>query len=497
MTTTTGWDHEVVVIGAGFSGIGAGIKLREAGFDDFLILEQASDLGGTWRDNTYPGIAVDISSFTYSYSFEQNPSWSRVFAPGHEIKAYADHCADKYGIREHIQFETRVLRARFDEADELWRLETSRGPLTTRYLVSACGGLTQPKRPDIPGIERFEGKMMHSARWDHAHDLTAERVAVIGTGATAVQLVPAIAPEVERLEVFQRTPIWILPKPDRPIPSWLSTLFRRVPAAQTSARFVTNALTEIVMVLGVVYNRQTPGLVRRIERLCREHLKAQVRDPEVRDKLSPRYGFGCKRPSFSNDYYPTFNEDHVDLVTSPIARITERGIVTEDGEHHAVDTIVLATGFKVLEIGNTPPFEVYGRGGRELGRFWHEQRYQAYEGATVPGYPNFFLVLGPYSTTGASWFRMVEAQTTHLVRCLKEARRRRARCIEVRRQAHDDFFAEVQRRQRNTVFFNNGCGSANSYYFDHHGDAPFIRPSSGLEFWWRSRHFPLSDYHFA
>lgn len=490
-------DHEVVVIGAGFSGIGAGIKLRQAGFDDFLILERANDLGGTWRDNTYPGIAVDISSFTYSYSFEQNPDWSRVFAPGHEIKAYADHCADKYRIRERIQFDTTVLRATFDEDTELWSLETSRGTIVARYLVSACGGLTQPKRPDIPGIETFAGKMMHSARWDHDHDLSGERVAVIGTGATAVQLVPSIAPTVGRLEVFQRTPIWILPKPDRAIPGWVSELFRRVPAAQTSARLVTNAITEIVMVLGVVYNRQTPGLVRRIERLCREHLEAQVEAPRLREALSPDYGFGCKRPSFSNEYYPTFNAEHVDLVTSPIERFTHDGIVTADGEHHRFDTIVLATGFKVLEIGNTPPFEVYGRGGQELGHYWHEQRYQAYEGATVPGYPNLFLILGPYSTTGASWFRMVEAQTTHLVRCLKEARRRRARCIEVRREAHDDFFAEVQRRQRNTVFFNNGCGNANSYYFDHHGDAPFIRPSSGLEFWWRSRHFPLSDYRFA
>ncbi len=485
------------MIGAGFSGIGAGIKLREAGFHDFLILEQASDLGGTWRDNTYPGIAVDISSFTYSFSFEQNPDWSRVFAPGHEIKAYADHCADKYRIRERIRFGTKVLCATFDEEEELWWLETTRGTIVTRYLVSACGGLTQPKRPAIVGIDDFAGKMMHTARWDHDHDLRGERVAVIGTGATAVQLVPSIAPTVERLDVFQRTPIWILPKPDRAIPRWLSAIFRRVPGAQTSARLLTNALTEIVMVLGVVYNKQTPGLVRRIERLCREHLLAQVPDPELREQLSPHYGFGCKRPSFSNDYYPTFNEDHVDLVTSPIARVTEDGILTEDGVTRRFDTIVLATGFKVLEIGNTPPFEVRGRGGQELGRYWHEQRYQAYEGATVPGYPNLFLILGPYSTTGASWFRMVEAQTTHLVRCLTEARRRRARCIEVRREAHDDFFADVQRRQRNTVFFNNGCGTANSYYFDHHGDAPFIRPSSGLELWWRSRHFPLSDYRFA
>jgi cation diffusion facilitator CzcD-associated flavoprotein CzcO len=489
-------DHEVVVVGAGFSGIGTGIALQEAGFHDYVILESADDLGGTWRDNTYPGIAVDIPSFTYSFSFAQNPSWSRVFAPGRELKAYAERCADRYGLRAHMRFNTRVCSATFDEAHDVWRVQTTRGAIVARYLVTAVGGLTQPKLPNIPGLAEFTGKTMHTARWDHGYPLEGKRVAVVGTGASAVQIVPAIAPIVRRLEVFQRTPIWILPKPDREIPAWLRSVFRTIPLAQRLVRTLTSLLFEILLVFGVIYHRHTPWLVRRIEALCRRHLARQVRDPALRAMLTPRYGFGCKRPSFSNHYYPALCRDNVALVTEAIAEVTPTGIRTVDGALHEVDALILATGFKVFEKGNTPPFEILGRRGLELGLFWHEHRYQAYEGATVPGFPNLFLVLGPYSTTGSSWFSMVEAQSRHAVRCLAEARRRRAPTIEIRREPHDAFFQHILRRQKSSLLFNNNCASSNSYYFDHHGDAPFMRPSSGLELWWRSRHFRLDDYRF-
>ena len=490
-------DHEIVVVGAGFSGIGAGIALRRAGFDDFVIVESAADLGGTWRDNTYPGIAVDIPSFTYSFSFAQNPNWSRVFAPGCELKAYADDCTDRYGLRSHMRFRTTVRKAVFDEELAVWRLETTRGPLVARYLITAVGGLTQPKLPDIPGLSDFEGKTMHTARWDHSYDLRGKRVAVIGTGASAVQVVPAIAPFVRRLEVYQRTPIWILPKPDREIPAWLQWVFGSVPLAQRLVRGVTSLMFEVLLVLGVIYHRQTPWLVRRIEALCRRHLERQVEDPVLRAKLTPQYGFGCKRPSFSDTFYPALCRDNVSLVTEPIAEVTPSGIRTADGALHELDALILATGFKVFEKGNTPPFEVVGRGGAELGQWWYEHRYQAYEGATVPGFPNLFLVLGPYSTTGSSWFSMVEAQTRHAVRCLAEARRRRAPTIEIRREPHDAFFEAILRRQESSLLFNNNCAGANSYYFDHHGDAPFMRPSSGIELWWHSRTFDLDHYRFA
>ena len=277
----------------------------------------------------------------------------------------------------------------------------------------------------------------------------------------------------------------------------MSTLFRKVPATQTGLRILMSAFTDIIMVVGVVYNRQLPGLVSAIEAKCKRHLERQVPDPELRDTLTPRYGFGCKRPSFSNDYFPALVRHNVELVSEPIERIIPTGIRTTDGKTRTLEALILATGFKVFEIGSTPPFPIYGRNSLELGHFWHEQRYQAYEGTTVPKFPNLFIVLGPYSNTGSSWFVMVEAQTTHAVRCLDEAKRRRATTIEINQEPHDAFFRDVVRRQKNSVLFNNNCSTANSYYFDHRGDAPFLRPSSGLELCWRSRHFNLDHYQFS
>lgn len=489
--------YDVIVIGAGFSGLGAAIALKAAGIDNFIILESASDLGGTWRDNTYPGIAVDITSFSYSFSFEQNPFWSRIFAPGHELQSYARHCAQKYGLTPHFRFNRRVKQARFDARRHTWQVETESGEtLTARYLISATGALTQPRIPDIPGIQSFRGKIMHTARWDHTHDVTNERVAVIGTGATAVQVVPTIAPRVAQMHVYQRTPIWIVPKPDAKIPPAFQEMFHRLPGVQSTVRLASGLATEMVMVFGVIYNKQLPNVVKRLEQLCLRHLENQVHDPIVRKKLTPDYGFGCKRPSFSSEFYLAFNRPNVELVTEGIKSIDTNAIVTNDGKRREIDTLICATGFKVFEKGNLPTYEVWGTDELELSDFWDRHRYQAYEGATVPGFPNFFLVLGPYSTTGASWFSMVEAQSHHALRCILEARRRGSTYVEVKQQAHDAYFAEILRRQTHTVFFNNNCSSANSYYFDKHGDAPFLRPASGLELWWRSHHFPLSDYRF-
>ncbi len=489
-------DYEVVVIGAGFSGIGAGIRLRQAGIDSFVILEKAGDLGGTWRDNTYPGIAVDITSYCYSFSFAQNPYWSRSFAPGGEILAYAHHCADKYGVRQHMRFGVQVEKARFDEKNHLWRVHTGKGIFTARFLLNATGGLTQPKLPDIEGIAEFRGKTMHTARWDHGYDLAGKGVAVIGTGASAVQVVPSVAPKVAQLHVFQRTPIWVLPRPDQEIPVRTQRIYAWLPVTQWAMRLYASIVTEIIMVLGIAYNKRFPRLVRRIENVFHRRLERHVKDPALREKLRPHYGFGCKRPSFSNDYLRAFNRPNVELVTEPIARVTGDGIVTADGRERKLDALILATGFKVLEKGNLPPYELYGLRGMELNTFWDEHRLQAYEGITIPGFPNFFTFPGPYATGGASWFSMIEAQTRHALRCIQAARRRGATWVEVRQEAHDAFFADILRRQKDTVFFNNQCSGANSYYFDRHGDAPFLRPASGLEMWWRSRHFPLAHYRF-
>jgi cation diffusion facilitator CzcD-associated flavoprotein CzcO len=488
-------DYEVIVIGAGFSGIGAGIKLKEAGIDDFVLLEQAGDIGGTWRDNTYPGVAVDLTSFTYQYSFEPNPDWSRAFAPGPELKKYADHCVDKYGIRDRIRLNTRVTELRFDEVRHCWWVLLPSGEqLSARFVIPVPGGLTIPKRPEIEGLEEFEGTTMHTARWDHEHDLSGERVAIIGTGATAVQVVPAIAPSVGHLDVYQRTPIWLLPKADAPLHWPIRAMFRYVPLTQYSMRWTAAALNEMLMVLGVNYNREFPQLVKAIESICRAHLRRQVSDPELRDKLTPRYGFGCKRPSFSNHYLRTFMRENVELVTEPIERITPNGIRSADGRERAIDTLILATGFKVFEPGNAPPFPTIGRRDAELGKFWDEHRYQAYQGVSTPLFPNLFSVLGPYGFTGASYFALIETQLKHILRVIKEARRRGSTMVEVRQDAHDRFFAEVMRRRGSQVFYNNSCGGSNSYYFDRHGDTPILRPSSGIEAWWRAGHFDLDDY---
>lgn len=490
-------EHEVLIVGAGFSGIGVAIELKRRGIDNFAILERELEVGGTWRDNRYPGIAVDISSFVYSYSFEQNPGWSRVFAPGRELFDYARRICTKYGLYPHMKFGVDVQRADFDEDTHLWRLQTSKGSMTARHLVSAPGGLVTPKLPDLKGIDGFRGKIMHTARWDSEYDLSGKRVAVIGTGATAVQLVPELAKVAKRLDVYQRTPIWIMPKPDGPIPSWMRNIFRWSGMAQRSLRHGIGAVTETVMVMTAIYHKQMPWLVKAAESICLSNLRKQLpKRPDLWKKLTPRYGFGCKRPTFSNEYFSTFAQDNVELVTDGIEAVTEGGIRTRDGQEREIDVLICATGFKVFEKGNLPTFEVYGRGGNELGEFWFQNRYQAYEGMTVPGYPNFYLMLGPYSLVATSWFVMVEGNATHIGRCLDAARERDATCVEVKKGAHDSYFKDILRRQQNTVFLNLNCGTANSYYFDRHGDAPFARPSSSLEMLWRAQTLPMKHYRF-
>jgi cation diffusion facilitator CzcD-associated flavoprotein CzcO len=489
--------HSVIVVGAGFSGIGAGIKLLEAGIDDFVILDAADRVGGVWRHNTYPGVAVDIPSATYCYSFEPNPRWSRAFAPGHELAAYAERCVSKYGLEPFLSLRTFVEKAVFDEANDQWHVHTSRGVLRSRFLVGAVGPLDQPKLPEIEGVEAFEGTTIHTARWDHGHDLRGERVAVIGTGASALQVIPKIAPLTRALHVYQRTPIWVFPKLDFPIPGPVQEIFERRPATQRLTRWLTTAGTEVIMVLGVVHHERLPFLTKMTEAICLAHLRRQVPDATLREKLTPEYSFGCKRPSFSNEYFPTFNQSHVELVTTPIERITARGIVTRDGVEREIDTLILATGFKILELGAMPAFPVVGLAGVELGAYWDENRYQNYEGISVPQAPNFWLMNGPYSVTGASWFSIIEANVRHIVRCIVEARARGASRIVVKREPHDAYTKKMRDKMAHTVFAQSGCASANSYYFDRHGDAPFLRPESGLQLEWASRNFDLDDYEYS
>ena len=490
-------DHDIVVIGCGFSGIGTGIKLLKKGFGDFIILEKGDGVGGTWRDNTYPGLAVDVPTLSYSFGFEQNPNWSNLYAPGSELKVYAEHCAKKYGITAHLRYNCTVTETIYDETHNVWTTHTEDGrSFTSRYIVSATGYLTLPKLPDIEGIETFKGKKMHTGRWDHSHDLSGERVGFIGTGATAIQVIPEIVPKLKSLDVYQRTPIWLLPKKDLPVPKWLQNGFKYVPGLQRAARTVMQILTDTIMVNGLVFNKQLSWMIKWCEKYAIKHVRNQVNDPEIQEKLIPNYDFGCKRPSFTNKFYPVFNQDNVELVTDSIERITETGIVTSDGKEREIDTLIYGTGFQVFQKGSVPTFRVYGRNGQEISDYWEENRYQAFEGATVPGYPNFFMIMGPYSVCSASYFGMIETQTRHLVRCLKAAERRNANYIEVTEEANAKNFAKVQKRVGNTIFQFGNCGASNSYYIDRHGDSPFIRPSTYLEMWFTSCFFRMSNYRF-
>ncbi|WP_409426298.1 flavin-containing monooxygenase [Mycobacterium sp. SMC-11] len=488
-------DHEILIVGAGFSGIGAAINLDRAGMSDYSIIEAGDGVGGTWHWNTYPGIAVDIPSFSYQFSFEQSPDWSRTYAPGGELKAYAEHCVDKYGLRSRIRFGTVVLAAEFDEERGWWRVQTDPGgPVTARYLINASGVLTTPNLPDIAGVDTFAGVTIHTARWDHSQNLTGKRVAVIGTGASAVQVIPEIAPKVSSLTVFQRTPIWCFPKFDVPLPAPIRWAMR-MPGGKSLQRLVSQAYVEATFPIAAQYFTVFP-LAKRMESAGRAYLRRQVHDPNLRKQLTPRYAVGCKRPGFHNTYLSTFNRDNVQLVVDSIDRITPTGVVTADGTSHEVDVLILATGFKVMDSDNIPTFAVTGTGGQTLARFWDEHRLQAYEGVSIPGFPNLFSVFGPYGYVGSSYFALVEAQTHHIVRCLTSARDRGATRIEISEAANARYFAEMMSKRHRQVFWQDSCKSANSYYFDKHGDVP-LRPTTTVEAYWRSRRFDIDDYRFS
>lgn len=486
---------EIIVIGAGFSGIGMGIKLLKAGFSDFLIVDEADDVGGTWHWNTYPGIAVDIPSYSYQFSFEKRSSWSRTYAHGNELKDYARHCAHKYGLSPRIRFAVKVTEAWFDEDATLWRLHTAAGQdLSARFVINASGVLTRPKRPDISGVDDFGGITMHTSRWDHNEDIAGKRVAVIGTGASAVQLIPAIAKDVKALTVFQRTPIWCLPKLDFPVPRLARGFLKYAPGGQLAARAASQTFVEVTFPVAAHFHTAIP-LASLIERAALRYMRSQVTDPAVRQKLTPRYALGCKRPSFHNEYLATFNRDNVHLETSPISHFDAAAVHTVDGRSHEIDVLILATGFKVMEPENMPTYSLRGIGGLDQAKWWDENRLQAYEGVSVPGFPNHFSIFGPYGYNGSSYFTLIEAQTRHIVRCLHHARSRHANYVEITRQAKDRFFAEMLKRRHRQVFWQPSCATANSYYFDKHGDVP-LRPTTTLESFWRSRTFDLGDYSF-
>ena len=489
--------YEAVIVGTGFGGMGAAIQLQRLGIDDFVMLEREDGLGGTWHVNRYPGLAVDIASVTYSYSFEPNPWWSHWYARGPELKKYAEHVAATYDLRRRMRFNTVVEGARWDDEAQQWEVQVAGAePVRATYLVTATGFLSQPRLPDIEGVDDFAGTVVHSARWDPDLDLSGKRVAIIGTGATAVQLIPELARKAAHLTVFQRTPIWVMPKLDREMPKAVQRLFARAPFTQRWARTVNTSVLELIMVAGVLHYRRAKVLNRTAERVAKAHLHAQVKDPELRRKLTPDYSFGCKRPTFSNDYYRTFNRPHVDLETTSIERITADGITLTDGRELPVDVLVLATGFDMWD-ANFPAIRILGRDGRDLGQWWRSTRFQAYQGIAVPGFPNLLSLASPYAYSGLSFFTTVEGQMKHMGRLLGEVRRRGARTFEVTDPANEEFLGWVTERLGDSVFALGSCATARSYYFNQHGEAALLRPTSTINTHREAESFPLEDYSYA
>jgi len=496
-TPNTTTQYDAVIVGAGFGGLGAAIQLNRLGYDSLLILDRESDLGGTWHVNRYPGLAVDIPSSTYSYSFEPNPRWTRLFAPGAELKAYAAHVADKYDLRRYLRFGQVVDGARWDEDARHWVVSIKGGETVTgRFLLTATGFLSQPKLPDIEGIDSFAGKVIHTTDWDDSYDLTGKRAAVIGTGATGVQLIPTIADRLAELTVYQRTAIWVSAKPDYPVPAPVRTLFSKVPLTQRAVRLAGSSILEVLMVAGVLHYKEVPLANRFGEAVCRAHLRRQVKDPELRRKLTPDYSFGCKRPTFSNDYYPTFTKPHVHLETTPIERIEPDGIVTSDGHKTELDVLLMATGFNLWDV-NFPALEIIGREGRDLGKWWRDTRFQAYEGITVPAFPNLFSLNSPYSYSGLSYFTTIESQMRHMDRLLRELQRQGAETFEVTEEANAEFLERMTDQVGHSVFALGQCGTANSYYFNQHGEATLLRPTSTINAFREAASFPLDDYAYA
>jgi cation diffusion facilitator CzcD-associated flavoprotein CzcO len=481
-----GNDPAIIIIGSGFAGLCMAIRLKQVGFHDFVILEKYDDLGGTWRDNAYPGCACDVPSHMYSFSFELNPEWSRMFAPRQEIWAYLRRCAEKHGVTAHIRYGCAVERMEWDDAAGRWRAATTAGETyTARAIVSAMGALHVPSVPEIPGADGFTGPAFHSAQWDRSCDLSGKRVAVIGTGASAIQFVPEIARQAGRVHVFQRTPPWIHPRPDFEIPPAVRAAFAAAPPVMRAFRDGIYWLLE-ARAAGFALH---PRLMAPLQRMAERHIERQIADPALRAKVTPDYTIGCKRILLSSDYYPALTRPNVELVTEPIARITETGLVCADGTAREVDVIIYGTGFKTVEA--IAELTVAGRDGVKLQDAWRGG-VEAYNGIAVPGFPNFFLLLGPNTGLGHnSVVFMIECQVRHVLSCLRLLAREKADTIEVSAPALRWFSDGIQRRLRRAVWSQGGC---TSWYLDADGVNRALWPGFSFEYWARTQRARPADY---
>lgn len=477
--------HRLVIIGAGIAGVGLGVRLRQEGIEDFVILERNRSVGGTWFEHTYPGCGCDIPASLYSYSFARNPRWSRLFPRQDEILAYVRRTADEYGVTPHIRLGAEMQTSQWDEAGGVWHVRTVAGDhYTVDVLISAIGATAEPDEPAIPGLTDFAGHRFHSARWDHAHDLAGERVAVIGTGPAAAQFVPRIQPHVGRLTVFQRTPPWVAPHVDRPVPKAEKLLYKLVPPVQDAQR---NLLFGVYESLGVGFRGRT-GLIAPVEALCRAHLRRQVKDPVLRAKLTPHYRFGCKRPIQSNTYYPALAAGNAEVVTDGIAQVDGNAVVTADGARHEVDTIITAIGYKYSR--SLLAHRIAGHDGRTLGEVW-DRSPRAYLGSAVPGFPNMFILLGPNSIGINSVIFSLESQFAYVLDALAQMDRGGVRRLEVRADALEEYVDEVDRRSAGSVWTDGGC---KAYYLDDTGRNFAIYPGFVTGYRRRTRRFDPEPY---
>jgi cation diffusion facilitator CzcD-associated flavoprotein CzcO len=477
-------DVQIAIIGSGFGGIGTAIRLKQEGIEDFVIFERADDVGGVWRDNTYPGCACDVQSHLYSLSFAPNPDWTRSFSPQAEIWAYLQRCAQDYNLLPHIRFEHPVNEAVWENEQQRWRIETSKGTCLASVLISAAGSFSEPKVPKLPGLETFKGTVFHSSRWDHEFEIKGSRVAVIGTGASAIQFVPAIQPHVEKLHVFQRTAPWIVKRHDRPFARLERQLFRRFPPAQLAMRGAIYSFREVV---GFAFRH--PWAMRLLQPMARRHLKRSVADPVLREKLTPHYLMGCKRILISNDYFPALTEPNVELVTEGVAEVRDHSIVGKDGIERPVDAIIFGTGFHVSDF----PFatKVRGKHGRTLSEVWAGSP-KALAGTTVAGFPNLFLLPGPNTGLGhSSVVYMLEAQIEHTLSAVLHMNRHGITTIEARPDAQAAYVTTVDKNMRGTVWTSGGC---QSWYLDVTGRNSTLWPTSTLKFRRRVARFAPGEY---
>ena len=495
----------VAIIGAGFGGLGAGVRLRQARITDFVILERAASVGGTWRDNTYPGCACDIPSHLYSFSFAPNPAWTHSFSRQPEIWDYLEEITDRHGLRGHLRLGAEVTEARWDAGLARWRLRIARtgpadstagpdphtGPaaetgLTADVLISAAGPLSEPRLPDVPGLADFPGEVFHSARWDHAARLDGKRVAVVGTGASAIQIVPEIQPAAARLVLFQRTPAWVLPRRDRVITGPEKWAYRHLPPAQRLARLGNYLAREPAFAAFVA----RPGMLKAAQRIAERHLAKSVPDPALRAKLTPRYVMGCKRILLSSDFYPALTRPNVEVVGAGLARVAGRTVIAGDGTARDVDAIILATGFRAVDMPIAG--RITGADGVTLAQAWGGDM-RALRGTTVPGFPNLCLVIGPNTGLGhSSMIHIIESQLRYILDYLATLNRTGAAALDARRGAQERWCAGIERRMASSVWATGGCVS---WYLNAAGRNTTLWPGSTLGFRRATRHLDVSEYH--